>query len=815
LRLLFIYFYKEHATFEKGTIIHLSKKYKFSLNKDKSTEEYFYFNKEENTNFLEDFYSKNIDIGVLIGENGTGKSILLNSCRDKNNNYAITIYEKNGSFYCTGNLNTKEIKLNNINIIKENNQKFIYFSHAYENQSIDDLSNNISNQYFLSVYDNYSKTLKDKLSWIENDDIKRFFDFSSKYKIDGVSLPKVKLEYNPNFYNTIKINNLINHENIMFEISNLYEKKLDFEHKKELIKSFFSKINDELKNTINIHPVLSNIDAQFNSLIQAKNIDFLINYASQICVNLSVDTKLIEDIAEEYHEQEKNIHEVQILINYCNELNSFGDFSIKKFDEIMLALNPFIQKIFDSNTEENKISLLLFILKYIEGHPWFISLKDYDSNLFEKLIIYYFIENDRVDILERIDYKLKLDIAQNYILDGTIYLIDILDKDIDLRGILYENIDYLFKIIQQNSINKEIQKLIYILKYEKFYSSQSDILKLQYYLFQKYNEDLVIDYYINDQIPQTRTDKENFVTKQNEYFEKLKLDQNNNLEVGTVVFDDYNQFKNKLTFPFNYEMSPKPSSGEKTRLILFARLFKEIYRQEPHSNIILLLDELDLTLHLEWQRKIISTLLHFLNSLPYKFYILYATHSPMILSDIAADRVVFLENDGLYSTDASENDKKSTFGANIYDIYNDSFFMKSFMGSFAETKINQIIDILNTIKNLESNEIVENKYRESYNQFFDESLEKETAFSGYKSILSNSEKQNKIIQTVHLIGEPMLKNKLLNDIKYLFDEYKDIDNIVKELRDKDHTTIKEKLKNYSQSEQNEILKKLYLESTDD
>ena len=103
MRLLFIYFYKDFGTFEKGSIIHLSKKYKFTLDKEKSTSNKFHFNKEENPNFIEDFYSENIDIGVLIGENGTGKSVLLNSIRDKKNNYPIVVYEENNSFYMIEN----------------------------------------------------------------------------------------------------------------------------------------------------------------------------------------------------------------------------------------------------------------------------------------------------------------------------------------------------------------------------------------------------------------------------------------------------------------------------------------------------------------------------------------------------------------------------------------------------------------------------------------------------------------------------------------------------------------------------------------
>ena len=48
MRLLFIYFYDDFGTFEKGSIIHLSKKYKFTLDEKKSMGNKFYFNKEEN-----------------------------------------------------------------------------------------------------------------------------------------------------------------------------------------------------------------------------------------------------------------------------------------------------------------------------------------------------------------------------------------------------------------------------------------------------------------------------------------------------------------------------------------------------------------------------------------------------------------------------------------------------------------------------------------------------------------------------------------------------------------------------------------------
>ena len=184
MRLLFIYFYDNFGTFEKGSIIHLSKKYKFTLDEKKSTENEFYFNKEENSNFIEDFYSKNIDIGILIGENGTGKSVLLNSIRDKSNEYSICVYEEENRFYCF--LNQKEIFIENNETTKKE-LNYIYYTSlidAFDNDINDKY--NISNRALLRKHDDLP--LSNRLSLIENDDIHRYINFSKNSKLDYVKI---------------------------------------------------------------------------------------------------------------------------------------------------------------------------------------------------------------------------------------------------------------------------------------------------------------------------------------------------------------------------------------------------------------------------------------------------------------------------------------------------------------------------------------------------------------------------------------------------------------------------------------------------
>ena len=261
--------------------------------------------------------------------------------------------------------------------------------------------------------------------------------------------------------------------------------------------------------------------------------------------------------------------------------------------------------------------------------------------------------------------------------------------------------------------------------------------------------------------------------------------ENDNLvtEVTEDFFDSYELIIKNSIKPFSYEVKPPLSSGQKAILFIFARIndaIKKINQENPNENILILLDEADLKLHLEWQRKFVFDLVEFLNSYSNnKFYILYATHSPMILSDITNDRVVFLrkrEDNSNFSED-KQDFTKSTFGANIYDIYADSFFVNNFMGEFAQNKINDVINLI-------------------------ESHKKD------KQTISKNQVPN-LLKIVKNIGEPLLRNKLEDEIKFLFDIKDDISQIADTLKDKNFEEIKQELNKYSQDKQKEILEKLF------
>lgn len=162
-----------------------------------------------------------------------------------------------------------------------------------------------------------------------------------------------------------------------------------------------------------------------------------------------------------------------------------------------------------------------------------------------------------------------------------------------------------------------------------------------------------------------------------------------------------------------------------------------------YANIIL--EEVELYFHPEYQRDYILNLLRYiysseLNNLK-AINVICVTHSPFILSDIPRNNVLFL-NDGKPSFEMQEN----TFGANIHSLMKNAFFLGMPIGGFAHEKINEM-------------------FRRLHNHEWDEELYEEIKY----------------------VSEPLLKNQLiqlysLNKLPH--DEIESLKMRIKELEDR-------------------------------
>lgn len=167
------------------------------------------------------------------------------------------------------------------------------------------------------------------------------------------------------------------------------------------------------------------------------------------------------------------------------------------------------------------------------------------------------------------------------------------------------------------------------------------------------------------------------------------------LQSLTVLHGASRVFQDYLLF----EYAPKISSGEMAFISLMGRL-KSVLDGIALSGLarplLIFLDEAETALHPEWQRQLVWLLVWYLqqNYSSMRFQIVFASHSPILLSDIPEGNVVFLkENCEPEEREGKNlNQRRFGFGANIYDLYRHSFFLKDgTVGRFARGKIDDVV----------------------------------------------------------------------------------------------------------------------------
>ncbi|WP_196888872.1 AAA family ATPase [Aureivirga sp. CE67] len=181
-----------------------------------------------------------------------------------------------------------------------------------------------------------------------------------------------------------------------------------------------------------------------------------------------------------------------------------------------------------------------------------------------------------------------------------------------------------------------------------------------------------------------------------------------------------------------------------------------------YKNVNLILDEIELYAHPEYQRKFLSDLLVSLSKLPLKsdnggvkaINILFVTHSPFIISDILKSNILFLEDGEPYL-----KEMKNTFGANIHELLTNSFFMESTMGAFATKKIKEIVDFYYKVIMVEGkvDDFIKNEFKDVDHS--DEDLE-----------IASKKAQEKIKEFEFVcenIGEGLVKHTIKNHIDYI------------------------------------------------
>ena len=207
------------------------------------------------------------------------------------------------------------------------------------------------------------------------------------------------------------------------------------------------------------------------------------------------------------------------------------------------------------------------------------------------------------------------------------------------------------------------------------------------------------------------------------------------------------------------------SDGERVRVNIFSTIHRFLGENGELKNkkyVTLLFDEVEMFLHPEWSRAFLDDLLLELKDYSEKqFKIIFASHSPFLLSDISSEGVIYLEKK-VRKTIVKEEEIKN-FGANIIDLFKNTMFLKSTFGEFATKKIKWVVNEINN--------------------------------KNYSDIKNNTE----INYIIEEIGEKLISNKLKsmieaklenNDKEYYEKKIKEYQAKIREIEEKENNTIK-------------------------
>lgn len=180
----------------------------------------------------------------------------------------------------------------------------------------------------------------------------------------------------------------------------------------------------------------------------------------------------------------------------------------------------------------------------------------------------------------------------------------------------------------------------------------------------------------------------------------------NNIESLSALYAHCCKIGNFMELRFD----PPRSSGQCALHTFYARLlghfaetrdivagydgndFSREFAKHLESGWIVVLDEVEVTLHPEWQRGLVADLLTEFNKYfkGFNVHFIFATHSPIILSDIPKGNIVFLDEG--HKVVESNFGGENTFGASIFDLYRLAFNQSN--GTTGEFATNKIKDAL-------------------------------------------------------------------------------------------------------------------------
>lgn len=638
------------------------------------------------------FPSNIIDVKAIIGENGSGKTNLLEAILD----FFLGRRNKFKGFLVTSDKIIIRDRLNFVEVPKELFGKTIDFIYP------EDISN-----FSIEVFGR-------KLPREEAFDILRSNLMETYFKDNYI----------------IKYTSFINMDNI---------------HNVDGIENDYAKYENGEPNFINI-ATESMIVSDYES--QKSNDRYMVAGESEL-------------LAHKYQESLRMLDFLNIVNNFNFKIEFYIESINVNFTEFGKRFWNSVDKIISPNSE----SFNQTIEKVLNFETLYTDSKDKEGNFFKHLsrdITYCFLS-----------YELKHNF--NFTSEDKFPIVKLIDNLKENYNSELDKFDALYSYIEKNIFFSENAESII-----------KQVKEIKEYFIKKFKSgEIICDEIYGFKIPK-------------EHINRIASDFLNPPLNYIKITDERHLILN--VFGFNYNGL---STGERNFLSFFSRI--NAYKIEENRDILFIVDEGEIGFHPQWQKKYLNFLLDFFE----KFFpknrvqLILTTHSPFIVSDLPKENIIFLRRDKYCKTEVSDIIHQNlTFGANIYDILaNDFFLQDGFMGEFAKNEINKVIDFLtdkkikNKIDSLKKEIFaIENLIAKSSNENEKKDLEidrknlnqeKNTLIKKTKNVsFSYKYDKNYCKNVIDIIGEPILSFSLIELYTEAFpDEKKSfIDEQIKRLQ---------------------------------
>ena len=230
------------------------------------------------------------------------------------------------------------------------------------------------------------------------------------------------------------------------------------------------------------------------------------------------------------------------------------------------------------------------------------------------------------------------------------------------------------------------------------------------------------------------------------------------------------------------------SSGEKQQIFSVCGLLYHllninsvkddaVHNRFSYNYVSLLLEEIELYFHPDFQRRYITMILDGISQLNLNniqgINLCFVTHSPFILSDIPRSNLLIMDKG-----EAKSSEYLKTFGANIYDMLKHSFFLEeSPIGNYAQWLITRTIIALTVCRYFQHRDMslsydmvvsaIKNADLKNENYFFmtqyhkhDGSFNKDEFESDYNSFT--------LLRHIQMVDEPFVKENLIREYYRVF-----------------------------------------------